>query len=216
MQQGIFITGTDTDVGKTWVGSQLAAHLFQHGFDLTVKKPVESGCPSREGQLIPADATQYFHALKQTQSLESICPYRFKAPLAPVQAARLEHIRINAQQLLVVCTAKEEEYLLVEGAGGFYSPMTEDGLNADLAAALKLPVLLVAEDKLGCLNHILLTQRAVEAAGLSLSAIVLNQIDKPEDNLLNNADMLREQLSTPIFETCKDNWLEQLAVHVTP
>lgn len=215
MRQGIFITGSDTDVGKTWVGAQLAAHLYQRGSDLSVRKPAESGCAIEGRQLIPSDATQYFQALEQSQSLESICPYRFKAPLAPVQAARLEHIRITINDLAAACQTADSKYLLVEGAGGFYSPMAEDGLNSDLAKALQLPVLLVATDKLGCLNHILLSQRAIQAAGLELSAVVLNQIGESTDPLLDNADMLKEQLSTPIFETRKDNWLDQLAAHVS-
>lgn len=216
MSRGIFITGTDTEVGKTWVGTQLAARLYQRGIDLVARKPAESGCIIEGGELIPADARQYFYALEQTQSLESICPYRFKAPLAPVQAARLEHIRITINDLATACQSQDNRYLLVEGAGGFYSPITEDGLNADLAKALQLPVLLVAADKLGCLNHILLSQQAIEAAGLELSAIVLNQIQQGADNLLNSADMLREQLSLPLFETRKDDWLDQLTAHLAP
>lgn len=211
MRKGLFITGTDTEVGKTWVGSQLAQNLYDSGLALSVRKPAESGCREENGQLIPADAQQYWQALNGSQSLESICPFRLKAALAPVQAARLEGIRLTNADLIKACTNQENSFLLVEGAGGFYSPMSEDGLNSDLAKALSLPVLLVASDKLGCLNHILLTQRAIELEGLSLAAVVMNQISEPSDPLLSNADMLREHLSVPVLETTEADWLSQLS-----
>ncbi len=216
MRRGVFITGTDTEVGKTWVGTQLAARLYQQGLPLVVRKPAESGCARRNDQLLPADATAYWQALEQSQALADICPHRFAAPLAPVQAARLEHIRIELQDLRHSCEAAEQAFLLVEGAGGFYSPLAEDGLNADLAEALELPVLLVAADKLGCLNQILLTRQAILDRGLRLTAVVLNQPVRPstesaEGTQNSHADMLPELLAEPILSTRSSNWLAQLS-----
>lgn len=207
MRTGIFITGTDTDVGKTWVGRQIAAALYQKKIPLVIRKPAESGCELSEGNLVPVDATQYWQAVQQSQSLDDICPYRFEAPLAPVQAARLQGIRISAQQLVAACAVEVDEFLLVEGAGGFYSPMTEDGLNSDLAVHLNLPVLLVAKDTLGCLNHILLSLAAIHTSGLSCPAILLNR--HPSSTTTTNADMLAELVSTPILEASSDTWLGQ-------
>lgn len=215
MPQGLFITGTDTEVGKTWVGSQLARALYQQGFPLVVRKPAESGCETHSGELQPADAITYWHAVDQSQALADICPFRYKAALAPVQAARLQQLGIYTQDLLAACQVHSDQFLMVEGAGGFYSPMTEDGLNADLAKALNLPVLLVAEDKLGCLNHVLLTHKAIVDSGLPLTAVILNRTINEFDTTLSNADMLKEQLSEPVIETADKSWLKQLTHCIT-
>lgn len=197
--RGIFVTGTDTDVGKTYVGTQLAEQLKAKGLKVIPKKPVESGCKKQDGELLPADALKLKQASNYTGDLSDVCAYRFEAALSPVRAAHLENINLSIAQLTNACRQSGDGFLLVEGAGGFYSPLADDGLNADLAEALQLPVLLVANDKLGCINQILLTTEAISNRGLILAAIVLNSIESNKTPEMNNAEDLRELITAPIF-----------------
>jgi len=207
--QGLFITGTDTDVGKTYIGAQMAASLHQLSIKLQPRKPIESGCQLIDGSLHPDDANHYYQAVNQSVSLDDICPYRFEPPISPQRAARLVNQLISVDQVHQACmhNVGNEDFLLVEGAGGFYSPLCEDGLNADVAEALQLPVLLVANDQLGCINHILLTKEAIEKRGLKVSAIVLNAKNQTHDAAMNNAEDLKTIVEVPVFTVGKDERL---------
>jgi len=195
----MFITGTDTGVGKTYLTSRLIKVLRQHGLSLTARKPVESGCQkTSEGSLFPDDGNHLFEAVGN-ESLETITPYCFEAALAPPIAAHLEGTSIKLKELSESCLPTHGP-LIVEGAGGLLSPIAEDGLNADLAVALKLPILIAAPDRLGCINHCLLTCEAAEKRGLKIIAIVLNQIDTMIDERMNNAEELRRLTPYPVLE----------------
>lgn len=196
---GIFVTGTDTDVGKTYVGALLAEQLSAKGFKVIPKKPVESGCKKQGGELLPSDALELKQASGYTGNLSDVCAYRFEAALSPVRAAQLENKMLSIEQLSQACSYPGDGFLMVEGAGGFYSPLADDGLNADLAEALQLPVLLVANDKLGCINQILLTAEAISNRGLTLAAVVLNSIESKKSLEMNNAEDLRKLITAPIF-----------------
>lgn len=174
LSKGIFITGTDTDVGKTWVGCQIIEALQQQGHDLAPRKPVESGWHK---DITQTDAWKLATAANKQQQLEIICPNRFTAPISPARAALLEKRERSILQLKQQCleTLHSKQILYVEGAGGFYSPLCKDGLNADLCVALNLAVIVIAEDKLGCINHVLLTVEAIKQRGLTLACIILNQ-----------------------------------------
>lgn len=203
-QRGLFITGTDTGVGKTAVGAALVKALAQTGLDVQPRKPVESGCSLEGGDLLPGDGLTYQAALSQPLKLEIITPYRFAAALAPPTAARLENKTITLAELggAVRNSLSENSCCIVEGAGGFYSPIAEDGLNADLAQKLGLPVLLIAADRLGCINHILLTLEAIHRRGLECVALVLNRTDQNTDtSSLHNAAELTRLISTPVIDT---------------
>ena len=115
-----------------------------------------------------------------TDSLETICPYRFEPAVSPERAAQLAGKPLSLDQLMLACDAPEGTFRLVEGAGGFYSPIAENALNSDLAKALQLPVILVAKERLGVINQILLAREAILNAGLELFAVVLNGCDFPE------------------------------------
>lgn len=205
--KGLFITGTDTGVGKTHITCLLAQQLLGAGFTPIPRKPVESGCiPGIDGQLLAADAQALMQACQYPQPQSVVCPYPLQAAISPAEAARLQGERISLAQLQQACALTENETqndsarLLVEGAGGFYSPLCEDGLNADLAQRLELPVLLVAEDKLGCINHILLSLQAIESRGLEVFAVVLNQIN-PASSAMNNATELGQLISQPLIHS---------------
>jgi len=209
--QGLFISGTDTDVGKTYIGAQIVRALHDNGINVVPKKLIESGCERIGDELIPADATHYFEAVEKEIPLTEICPYRFEPAISPQRAARLVDQNILVRDLADSCfiNVTKNDFLIVEGAGGFYSPLCEDGLNADLATALQLPVLLVANDKLGCINHILLTIEAILQRGLKLSAVVLNKKDVADDNAMNNFEDLKTLIDVPIFLAAKDEEINQ-------
>lgn len=198
--QGVFITGTNTNVGKTYTGILLAKKLRQQNIAVVPRKPIESGCIAENNELIPKDALALKLASDYTGSLADICPYRFEPPISPVRAAHLANRVLSTEQLAMICTnGSEAGFTLVEGAGGFYSPLAEDGLNADLASQLQLPVILVTENKLGCLNDVLLSVQAIEIRGLTLSAIVITQIEETLDNRMTNIEDISERVTCPVI-----------------
>lgn len=202
--RGLFIAGTDTGVGKSRIGAALARLLTQRGWIVRPRKPVESGCRRVFGRLIAEDARLLQAAAGSSESLERICPYPFEPALSPERAAALDNVSLSLERLREACLegVEESDFLLVEGAGGFYSPLAPGVLNADLAAALPLPVLLVAADRLGTINHTLLAVEAIERRSLALEAVVLNQID-PEaiDPGMDNSADLSRWLGRPVVVT---------------
>lgn len=200
--RGLFITGTDTDAGKTFVGSRLAGFLHESGVNVTPRKPAESGCvddSSHPTTLLPADALAYAQAVHAENQLDAICPFRFRAPLAPPMAAEVEGKDLTLEMLAACCSVTNESFLIAEGAGGFYSPVARDGLNADLAQKLGLPVLLVAADRLGCINHILLSLEAIERRGLTIAAVVLSRTQPADENSPDNLPSLMALTTTPVL-----------------
>ncbi len=199
--QGVFITGTDTGVGKTQIGVLLAKALSRKNIKVIPRKPVESGCKIIGSTLIPADALALKQAAGYKGELREVCPYRFAPPVSPVRAAQMANKALTTEQLVKACQHEDGHgFTLVEGAGGLYSPMSEDGLNADLAMALKLPVLLVAEDKLGVLNQVLLNAEALDMCGLSLVGIVLNNPNNSRDRYMDNAADIKARLDCAVFK----------------
>jgi len=193
--KGLFITGTDTGVGKTYVGVQITQTLLQLGESVRPRKPLESGCTRTAEGLLPADGNAYWQAIEGRESLEIITPYRFEAALSPARAARLLGQSLTLKQLKQACLqgVTEGDFLLLEGAGGFYSPLLDGVLNADLAQELELPVLLVAEDRLGCINQVLLSLEVIKRRGLTLAGVVLNrgQMEDRRHPELNNIEDLQ-------------------------
>lgn len=218
---GIFVTGTDTNVGKTWVGQNLIPVLLRRKISVIPRKPIESGW--KVDDIEKSDAWLLANAAGQINSLDIICPNRFSRPLSPVRAAELEGKKLLVSEVLNQCLqdVTKNDFLYVEGAGGFYSPLCVDGLNADLACGLKLPTLLVAENRLGCLNQILLSVDAIERRGLTLKAIVLNTITSDQSvNEMDNLEDLKNLVNYPIIllqhnQTATDEF-EQLASLVYP
>lgn len=196
--RGVFVTATDTGVGKTWVGRQVIGALRTHGLDVVARKPVESGWNAVD--MTTTDAWQLGQAAGNDPA--QVCPYHFHAPLSPPRAAALEGVTLNIATLQQACWAgvTGQQYLLVEGAGGFYSPLAADGLNADLAVALGLPVLLVTEDRVGCLSPVLLSLEAAQRRGLQIAGIALNRRNPPPFGMDNAAD-LQAFTTIPLWQT---------------
>ena len=214
--KGLFVTGTDTGVGKTQIAAAVAQLLSEAGVSVRPRKPVETGCRADEDGLTAEDALTLKAAANSRDALAVICPYMFKPAVSPERAARLCGQQSHLADLIKVTCAEitASDYLLVEGAGGFCSPLASDGLNADLAAALALPVLLVVRNRLGCLNHALLTVEAVRQRNLNLAGIVLNQVDAVVNLDMDNADDLKRWLACPVLYvphmTASSPWPEMM------
>jgi dethiobiotin synthetase len=179
--RGLFVTGTDTGVGKTHVAAQIVRTLVAAGKRVGVYKPVASGCMANASGLESEDARALWEAAGRPGELQRVCPQRFAAPLAPHQAARAERRSVDDRLLrsgLSEWTARCE-IVVVEGAGGLLSPVSDDSLVADLAADFDYPLVIVAANRLGAINHTLLTIAAARERQLPIAGIVLN--DLPED-----------------------------------
>ncbi len=178
MSRGLFVTGTDSGVGKTLVAGGLAAALSARGVDVGVVKPVESGCVRTSNGLFPADAAFLKRMAGAQEPLETICPVRLEAPLAPAVAAEREGVTISLEELeaAVRAVASGHALTLCEGAGGLYVPLDGDrGCVIDLIERVAFPVLVVGRLGLGTINHTTLTVRALQAVGASVAGVVLSQ-----------------------------------------
>ena len=197
--RGLFVTGTDTGVGKTFVACALAHALRSRGARVAVAKPVETGV---EGE--PEDACRLRAAAADPAALAEICPYRLRAPLAPAVAARLEGVTIDVGGIVALLRrrAAEADVLLVEGAGGLLVPLAGHATFADLAAWCALPLLIVGANRLGTINHCALTARVAAGAGLAVRGFVLSQPSRATDgSVATNAETIALLTGLPVLAT---------------
>lgn len=177
MGKGIFVTGTDTGVGKTLVAGGLAAVLREKGINVGVMKPVESGC-RREGKTLIAEDALFLRKISGSRDdLELVNPYALEHPLAPALAAEREgvDIRLEVIQKAYLTLASRHDLVIVEGAGGMLVPLTSDRLMVDLVKLLGgLPVLIVTRAMLGTLNHTLLSLYYARNEGINVLGIVMD------------------------------------------
>ncbi|WP_255570786.1 dethiobiotin synthase [Cohnella sp. CFH 77786] len=193
--RGLFVTGTDTGVGKTVVTAALAAALRAQGVNAGVWKPVQSGAPIGLGC---TDAERLLRASGIGDPPESVAPFTFEAPLAPVLAAKKAGVSLTLEGLIAggEPLVRRYEALLVEGAGGVAAPLTDRGLVADLIAALGIPALIVARSGLGTINHTLLTAAMLRGRSIPIAGVILNdggQAFHPGDedpSVESNAEMI--------------------------
>ncbi len=201
---GLFITGTDTGVGKTYVGALIARELAAAGKRVGVYKPAASGCRREAGRLVSDDAIMLWEGAGRPGELQRVCPQRFEAPLAPHLAARAEGKRLDSDLLRrgLDYWLRSSDVVLVEGAGGLMSPLGEQEYVADLAADLGLPLLVVAANRLGTINATLQTLIAAAAfdRGLPIAGVVLNHPSpRPDDpSLASNRAELEARCRVPI------------------
>jgi len=179
---GIFITGTDTGVGKTFVGTGIARALAARGVDVGVMKPAETGCSMRGGTLVPQDARDLLAASGADDPIDLVNPYRFQAPVAPMVAAEEQGRTVVLARIMSAYRRlrKRHEFLVVEGAGGIMVPLSRRRSYLDLAAAIRLPVLIIARPDLGTINHTVLTVMALRSREIAISSIVVNFSRRPE------------------------------------
>src|SRR5512143_633206 len=194
--KGIFITGTDTGVGKTYVASGIAKELRQRGVNVGVMKPAETGCSMRGGRLFPRDAKRLIKASGVNDPVALVNPYRFRKPLAPSVAARLAGKRIDPDTIVLACQKLccRHDFMIVEGAGGIMVPLRGAYTYLDLAQALGLPVLVVARPGLGTINHTLLTLAALRERRLVVSGIVINHSQKQKAGLAEKTNRAELEL----------------------
>ncbi|MBE7414400.1 MAG: dethiobiotin synthase [Deltaproteobacteria bacterium] len=205
MKRSFFITGTDTGVGKTEVACMLARAFRASGLKPGVMKPVETGCPERDGRLVPMDALRLKEASGTGAELDIINPYRFAPPLAPLTASGLSGTTIEFKKIKSCFKelSNTHDIMLVEGAGGLLTPVAQDTYMADLALDLGLPAVIVSANRLGTINHTLMTLKCAVGMGIEVAGIILNNSEPHGDDLSrahNRAELERLSPAPVLFE----------------
>jgi dethiobiotin synthetase len=204
--KGLFVAGTGTDLGKTHIACALLRAARAKGLTVDAFKPVVSGFDPAAPET--SDPARLAAAMGRPDAWAEVSPRRYRAPLAPNLAARLEGDTLAMADLVVDCQTwlanRDVDLALVEGAGGVMSPMTDDATNLDLMTALALPVLLVAGSYLGTASHLLTALEVLRARDLTVAAIVVSEsLDAP--NLNQTVEMLRAfERRTPIVVAPRD------------
>jgi dethiobiotin synthetase len=204
---GLFITGTDTDVGKTYVAAAIARVLVAAGKHVGVYKPAASGCRREAGELVADDAVALWEAAGRPGELAAVCPQRFEIPLAPHLAAEAAGTRLDGDLLRsgLDYWLDRSEIVLVEGAGGLMSPLAADEYVADLAYDFGWPLVVVAPNRIGMINQVLQTLivAATFREGLSVAGVVLNQTTQTADDpspATNRRELERHSLAPILGE----------------
>jgi len=206
----VFITGTDTEVGKTYCSSLLVKSLLKNGIDVFPFKPIAAGTQdysefvdsqNAQPKQVNEDAFGLWNAVQKRYSLEQINPIVFEQPIAPHIAANMAQKTLDFTRLDEVFNKINNlgEVQLIEGAGGWHLPLNNSQLLSDWVAKHNLPVIMVVGVKLGCLNHALLTAQAVEQSGCNLIGWVANFIEGDNDVASQNVAFLKQKLNAPLL-----------------
>jgi dethiobiotin synthetase len=207
---GLFITGTDTGVGKTHLTCLIAREMLARGVVVGAYKPVCTGCEiAPDGTAHWPDVEALADGLGDRFPIDRICPQRFRAPLAPPVAAQEEGRTVDAALLRAGAAWWDGrvELLLVEGVGGLYCPLTETRTVVELAKELAFPILIVARLGLGTINHTLLTVEAAERRGLRIAGIILNETDRAATDLsaTTNPREIAARCRSPVLGVLRHN-----------
>ena len=200
MSAAFFVTGTDTDVGKTTIAAGLLRAARLAGLSTAAVKPVASGCEAGADGLRNSDALALLAECSLPLSYAEVNPFAFAPAIAPHLAAREAGVELKVEALAAAVQAvlaQQADFTLVEGAGGWRVPLGEQATLADLPVALDLPVILVVGVRLGCINHALLTAEAIARDGLRLAGWVANVLDPQTSRLDDNLRTLTELLAAP-------------------
>jgi dethiobiotin synthetase len=194
-----FITGTDTEIGKTLVSSIMLRQLARNGVKAIGMKPVAAGSVMRDGSWHNDDVDALVAETHQSLPASLTTPYMLREPAAPHIVAALENVEIDIPHILDCYrqVADQAEAVVVEGVGGFRVPLNKEHDTADLAQQLDLPVIMVVGLRLGCLNHALLTADAIAARGLKLAGWVANAVDPDMAYTKENFEALVARLPVP-------------------
>lgn len=208
---GLFITGTSTEVGKTFVAAGIARALVANGHTVGVYKPAASGCVVEDGVLVSEDAVALWQAAGRPLDLKAVCPQVFAAPIAPHLAAKAEGKQIDAELLRTGIRAwKDFDIVIVEGAGGLMSPMSDEDYVADLALEFGFPLVVVAANTLGVINQTLQTLITASTFrdGLPVAGVVLNDVltpSSPDASTDSNRSELESRCMAPILSHVAHN-----------
>jgi dethiobiotin synthetase len=201
--RGVFVTGTDTEVGKTHVSTALIRSLARAGVRVAGMKPVAAGSVSTGAGARNEDALALAAAANVGAPYHAINPYCLEAAVSPHLAAADEGVTIDTsviRESFETLIAQSADFVVVEGAGGWLAPIGEAHTMADIAIALDLPVVLVVGLRLGCLNHSLLTRRAIDASGLRFAGWIGNRIDPHFQRAEENITTLERLLAGAAFD----------------
>lgn len=199
--RGIFVTGTDTEVGKTLFSAALLLRLGAAGIRAAACKPVAAGCRRVDGRLVNDDAELLARLAPVRRPLEDVNPVALEPAIAPHIAAAEAGVALDAGALVAACLAVAEgaDCVVVEGAGGWRVPLGPGAWLSDVAVGLGLPVVLVVGLRLGCLNHAMLSAAAIRADGLSLAGWVANPLAAPMPRMEENIATLEDRLGAPLL-----------------
>lgn len=203
MVKGFFITGTDTEIGKTTVSLALMRLLKQQGIQVAGMKPVAAGCQATSEGLRNDDAQKLRLESSMDLPYELVNPFGYQPPIAPHIAAEQAHNPIVVETITSAYEniAAQAEVVIVEGIGGWAVPINEQHTMADVAKALNLPVILVAGIRLGCLNHTLLSQAAIQASGCQSAGWIANLLCESDPVLEQNINYLKRVLTMAYLGT---------------
>jgi len=203
MSQGFFITGTDTDIGKTTAARALMQNLKRNGYSVNAFKPVAAGCEQTPNGLRNEDAVKLNALSSINVDYRLVNPYAYEAPIAPhiaaentLQPIKIDHIKQCYEHIHALA-----DYTIVEGAGGWLVPINEQQTMAHVVKALRLPVLVVVGMKLGCINHSLLTFDAIKQHGCHVAGWIANTLDCNMNSLDDNLAFLKRRLPAPLLAT---------------
>ena len=197
--RGFFITGTDTAVGKTVVACALARGLRARGARVAVMKPVASGATRTPAGLRSADALALMEAAQAATPYAVVNPYCFEPAISPHIAAKEAQIEVDIAMIRrnFEVLAADADWVVIEGAGGWFTPISERQTMADVAWALAVPTLMVVGVRLGCLNHAQLTRLAIEARGVSFAGWIASGVDPAMERTAENLASLERLLGEP-------------------
>jgi dethiobiotin synthetase len=200
LTRGVYVTGTDTGIGKTHASRALLHAMVRQGISAVGMKPVASGCEMTAHGLRNADALELMAASAFDCDYEAVNPYAFADPIAPHLAAADSDVVIDPVRIGRACDRLRQraDFVVVEGVGGWLAPLGESLMQSELVDALELPVVLVVGLRLGCLNHALLTARAIESDGCRLLGWIANRVDpgmlRADDNIATLASRIHAPL----------------------
>lgn len=214
--QGLFVTGTDTEVGKTWVSRALLLGLKQQGYTVLGMKPVAAGCVAMAEGLRNDDAECLRQVASHLVDYDTVNPYAFEPPMAPHVAAERAGVAIELPRIRLAYQAlcRQSDWVVVEGVGGWAVPLSQQKTVADLVPLLNVPVVLVVGLRLGCLNHALLTAEAIERSGSQLVGWVGSEICPDYLEKKEVIDCLGSRLGAPclgILPYAEQGWTDALA-----
>ena len=200
MPKYLFLTGTNTDVGKTFIGTKLIKELNKK-YNYLAFKPIETGCRKKGSKLIPADSSKYHSILSKVMTLDELNPFRFVPPVSPylaIKGARKKvFIKDYFEKLKII---SKDAPVLLEGAGGAFSPLALDGLNIDLMKMIKSINILIIKDELGCISSAISNVLAFEKYKVRLDLLVLNTQKK---NDMDNLKEIKKYTDIPIVNYTK-------------
>ena len=202
--KGIFVTGTDTGVGKTLFAAGLTSLLRKRGLDCVAIKPVETGCKLKQGELVPEDGLLLRHASAKILELDDTSPFRFSIPASPQRAAAMQGSRLRISDIVehVISIQNNHDLVIVEGAGGLLVPIEDGKTMIDLIRELDFQIFLLARTKLGTINHTLLSLEALDRRKIDVLGVILSKQEievGPEETYTAN-DIRRITKKIPVFE----------------